>query len=147
MKDIVSRGGGMFKSCMGNCWGGDFGKGGRDGGWSSYGGGCGDFGGRGGFYGGGWDGGRFDSWDCYGDCLLDCSYDWYVVLGGVRYGEKDKSKNCSCSYSWSFSWFRVYSCSRSCSYECYSDSRGRDCSRFLVSCRLYFLDGGWGGWW
>lgn len=141
LKDIASRGGGMFKGRMGNRWGGDSGgRGGRDGGRSSY-GGRGDSGGRG--Y-GGRDAGRFDSRDRYGDRLGSDRHDRYSAPDGGRYGDKDKSKNRSRSYSRSPSRSRAYSRSRSRSYDRYSDERGRDRSRSPAAQRSY-SPGGRGG--
>uniref|UniRef100_A0A7I4ABJ9 RNA helicase n=1 Tax=Physcomitrium patens TaxID=3218 RepID=A0A7I4ABJ9_PHYPA len=151
LKDIASRGGGMFKGRMGNRWGGDSGgRGGRDGGRSSYRGGRGDFGGRGSSYGGGRDGGgrdggRFDSRDRYGDRLGDRSHDRYGPPDGGRYGDKDRSRNRSRSYSRSPSRSRAYSRSRSRSYDRYSDDRGRERSRSPPSRRSYSPSGGRGG--
>jgi ATP-dependent RNA helicase DDX5/DBP2 len=128
LKDIASRGGGMFKNRgMGNRWGGggdSGGRGGRDGGRSYGGGRGGDFGGRG-SWGGGGGGGRFDSRDRYGDRVGSDRHDTYRYNNSApdtgRYGDKDKSKNRSRSYSRSPSRSRVYSRSRSRSYDRYSD--------------------------
>ncbi|KAG0582833.1 hypothetical protein M758_3G091800 [Ceratodon purpureus] len=140
LKDISSRGGGMFKGRMGNRWGGDGGgRGGRDGGRSSY-GGRGDFGGRGSYGGrdgGGRDGGRFESRDRYSDRLGSDRHDRYSAPDGGRYGDKDKSKNRSRSYSRSPSRSRAYSRSRSRSYDRFSDDRGRDRSRSPAAQRSY----------
>lgn len=134
LRDIASRGGGMFKGRMGNRWGDGGGRGGRDGGRGSY-GGRGDFGGRG-SWGSGRDiggrdgGGRFDSRDRYPDRSGDRDrFDRYSAPDVGRYGEKERSRNRSRSYSRSPSRSRAYSRSRSRSYDRYSDDRARERSR------------------
>lgn len=150
LRDIASRGGGMFKGRIGNRWGDGGGRGGRDGGRGGSYGGRGDFGGRGSWgggrdSGGGRDGGGLDNRDRFPDRSGDRDrFDRYSAPDAGRYADKERSRNRSRSYSRSPSRSRAYSRSRSRSYDRYSDDRARDRSRSPAAHRA-FSPGGRGG--